>query len=301
MLGNHIFEGTVIGSIVPVVTPVIVCIVLGAWWARSQQRFPSEFVGDLVMKIGAPALIVGTLGATELAPGALLEVLAAAFVMLTFSAFLSALTCKLFGWPLRDIGLPIVFGNSGNMGLPLCLFAFGSDGLALSLGIFVVFSLVHFSLGTAALTSSMPGRALLRSPLIWAGLLVLLMIALDLQFPLTVNNTLDILGGMAIPLMLLTLGVSLVSLRLRDSGRALAMGLARVVTALLAGVLTVEVLQLEGLLRGVVLLQAATPAAVFNYLLAQQYQRSPEAVAGLVMASTLLSFVSIPLVLAYLV
>lgn len=289
------------GTIVPVITPVVVCIVLGAWWARSQQRFPNEFVGDLVMKIGAPALIVGTLGSTDLAPGALLEVLAAALLMLFFSALLSALTCRVFGWPLRDIGVPIVFGNSGNMGLPLCLFAFGPDGLALSLGIFVVFSLIHFSFGTAVLTSNIPGKALLRSPLIWAGLLALLMIATDQQFPLTVNNTLDILGGMAIPLMLLTLGVSLVSLRLRDSGRALTMGLARVVTALLAGVLTVEVLQLEGLLRGVVLLQAATPAAVFNYLLAQQYQRSPDMVAGLVMASTLLSFISIPLVLAYLV
>ncbi len=301
MFDLHIFENTVLGTIVPVITPVIVCVVLGAWWARSQRRFPNEFVGDLVMKIGAPALVVGTLGSTDLAPGALLDVLAAAVVMLIFAAILSALVCKLLGWPLRDIGVPIVFGNSGNMGLPLCLFAFGTEGLALSLGVFVVFSLVHFSVGTAVLTSSMPGRTLVRSPLVWAGLLALFMIFLDLELPLTVRNTVDLLGGMAIPLMLLTLGVSLVSLRLRDSGRALAMGLARVVTALLAGVLTVEVLQLEGLLRGVVLLQAATPAAVFNYLLAQQYQRSPEAVAGLVMASTLLSFATIPLVLAYLV
>ncbi len=288
-------------TILPVITPVVVCIVLGAWWARSQPRFPSDFVGHLVMTIGAPALIVGTLGSTELAPGALMGVLTAALTLLLLSALFSFVVCKLCRWPLRDIGVPLVFGNSGNMGLPLCLFAFGADGLALSLGIFVLFSLLHFSLGTAFLSDSMPSRALLRSPLIWSGLLALLMIALDLDFPLTIRNTLDILGGMAIPLMLLTLGVSLVSLRLRDSLRALAMGLARIVIALAAGLATVEILQLEGLLRGVVLLQAATPAAVFNYLLAQQYQRSPDQVAGLVMASTVLSFVSIPLVLAFVV
>lgn len=290
-----------LGVIVPVIVPIVVCIVLGAWWARSQQRFPNEFVSDLVMKIGAPALIVGTLGSTDLAPGALFDVLIAGLTLLAFSTLFSLLVCKLCAWSPRDIGIPLVFGNSGNMGLPLCLFAFGAEGLALSLGIFVLFSLTHFTLGTAVLTANMPGKALLRSPLIWAGLVALLMIALDWEFPVTVRNTLDILGGMAIPLMLLTLGVSLVSLRLRDSGRALAMGLARIATGLAAGVLTVEVLQLEGLLRGVVLLQAATPAAVFNYLLAQQYQRSPALVAGLVMASTLLSFISIPLVLAYLV
>lgn len=290
-----------LGVIVPVIVPIVVCIVLGAWWARSQQRFPNEFVSDLVMKIGAPALIVGTLGSTDLAPGALFDVLIAGLTLLAFSTLFSLLVCKLCAWSPRDIGIPLVFGNSGNMGLPLCLFAFGAEGLALSLGIFVLFSLTHFTLGTAVLTANMPGKALLRSPLIWAGLVALPMIALDWEFPVTVRNTLDILGGMAIPLMLLTLGVSLVSLRLRDSGRALAMGLARIATGLAAGVLTVEVLQLEGLLRGVVLLQAATPAAVFNYLLAQQYQRSPALVAGLVMASTLLSFISIPLVLAYLV
>lgn len=290
-----------LGVIVPVIVPIVVCIVLGAWWARSQQRFPNEFVSDLVMKIGAPALIVGTLGSTDLAPGALFDVLIAGLTLLAFSTLFSLLVCKLCAWSPRDIGIPLVFGNSGNMGLPLCLFAFGAEGLALSLGIFVLFSLTHFTLGTAVLTANMPGKALLRSPLIWAGLVALLMIALDWEFPVTVRNTLDILGGMAIPLMLLTLGVSLVSLRLRDSGRALAMGLARIATGLAAGVLTVEVLQLEGLLRGVVLLQAATPAAVFNYLLAQQYQRSPALVAGLVMASTLLSFISIPLVLVYLV
>lgn len=290
-----------VGTIVPVIVPIVVCILLGVWWARSQQRFPTEFVGDLVMKVGAPALIVGTLGSTDLSPEALLEVLLAGCTLLLFSALLSALVCKACGWPLRDIGVPLVFGNSGNMGLPLCLFAFGADGLALSLGIFVLFSLVHFSLGSAFLTSNLAGKQLLRSPLIWAGLIALLMIALDWEFPATVGNTLDILGGMAIPLMLLTLGVSLVSLRLRDSGRALAMGVARMGTGIGAGVLTVELLQLEGLLRGVVLLQAATPAAVFNYLLAQQYQRSPALVAGLVMASTVLSFISIPLVLVYLV
>lgn len=289
------------GVILPVIIPIVVCIVLGAWWARSQRRFPTEFVGDLVMKIGAPALIVGTLGSTDLSPRALLEVLLAGCTLLLFSALFSMLVCKVCGWPVRDIGVPLVFGNSGNMGLPLCLFAFGPDGLALSLGIFVLFSLVHFSLGSAFLTSNLAGKQLLRSPLIWAGLIALLMIALDWDIPVTLGNTLDILGGMAIPLMLLTLGVSLVTLRLRDSGRALAMGVARVVTAIGAGILTVELLQLEGLLRGVVLLQAATPAAVFNYLLAQQYQRSPALVAGLVMASTLLSFVTIPLVLAFVV
>ena len=141
----------------------------------------------------------------------------------------------------------------------------------------------------------MPGRALLKSPIVWSGLLAIILVAVDFQFPLTLSNTLNLLGGMAIPLMLLTLGVSLVGLKLKDVATAVSLGCARIVVSVAAGVLTVALLDLEGVLRGVILLQAATPAAVFNYLLAQQYRRSPEAVAGLVMASTLISFATIPL------
>ncbi|WP_372782050.1 AEC family transporter [Litorivivens sp.] len=287
-------------TITPVIVPIVACIVLGIWWGRSQPSFPNGFVGDLVMKIGAPALIIGTLGATDLAFSALLEVALAALVLMLITAILAVLVCTICGWPVRDIGVPLVAGNSGNMGLPLCLFAFGPEGLALSLGVFVLFSLIHFSLGTAILTASVPGRALLRSPLIWSGLLAIVLIAFEVEFSTTVGNTLNLLGGMAIPLMLLTLGVSLVELKLRDAATALAMGAARIGVSLTAGVITVMVLELEGVLRGVILLQAATPAAVFNYLLAQQYRRSPEAVAGLVMASTVISFATIPLVVGFL-
>lgn len=290
-----------LATIIPVIVPIVACIVLGAWWARTQPEFPNAFVGDLVMKIGAPALIIGTLGTTELAFSAFLDVVVATLVLLSLTTVLALLVCWLCRWPLRDIAVPLVVGNSGNMGLPLCLFAFGPEGLALSLGVFVICCLLHFSLGTAALSASMPGRALMRSPLIWASLAALALMGLDWEFPVTLVNTLDILGGLAIPLMLITLGVSLVSLKWRDAATATAMGMARLTVSLVAGLITVTVLELEGVLRGVILLQAATPAAVFNYLLAQQYQRSPEAVAGLVMSSTVMSFFTIPLVLAYLV
>ncbi len=288
-------------TITPVIVPIIVCIALGIWWGRSQPSFPNTFVGDLVMKIGAPALIIGTLGATELKAHALLEVAGAALVLMAFTAILAVVACLVFRWPLRDIGVPLVAGNSGNMGLPLCLFAFGPEGLALSLGVFVLFSLTHFTLGSAVLTAQMPGPALIKSPVVWSGLLAVGLVAVDFDFPVTLSNTLNLLGGMAIPLMLLTLGVSLVELRLKDIGAAVLMGFARIVVSVSAGVLTVTLLELEGVLRGVILLQAATPSAVFNYLLAHQYRRSPEAVAGLVMASTVISFATIPLVLAFIV
>ncbi len=46
-------------------------------------------------------------------------------------------------------------------------------------------------------------------------------------------------------------------------------------------------------------LQSAMPVAVFNYLFAQRYARAPEEVAGLVVVSASLSFVTLPVLLAF--
>jgi hypothetical protein len=56
-------------------------------------------------------------------------------------------------------------------------------------------------------------------------------------------------------------------------------------------------LGLEGAARGVLIIQSAMPAAVFNYLWAQHYGRDAAAVAGVVVLSTALAFVLLPLVL----
>jgi len=66
------------------------------------------------------------------------------------------------------------------------------------------------------------------------------------------------------------------------------------------GLLVVSMLDLSGTEKGVVLLQASMPVAVFNYLFAERYQRAPEAVAGMVVMSTLLSFITIPALLWWL-
>ena len=105
---------------------------------------------------------------------------------------------------------------------------------------------------------------------------------------------------MTIPLMLITLGVSLVRLQITAWRKALFYSVCRVAGGLLAGLLVVWLLELEGTVRGVVLLQASMPVAVFNYLFAVRYQRQPEAIAGLVVTSTLLSFVTLPLLLWWL-
>jgi len=291
---------SLISPLVPVVLPVIFCAAIGVFWVRFKQPFDHEFVRRIVLWIGAPALIVGTLSKTAISAELLAQVLLASFCMLGFSAVFAAAVCVLFRLNVRDFLIPLIFGNFGNMGLPLCLFAFGEEGLAIGLGIFLVTTISHFSFGVAVLSGKAMVKGMLTSPIIYAGALACILIFNHWTLPLSIQNSLSLLGGMSIPLMLITLGVSLSSLRLQGARKSLGLGCLRLLVGLGGGVAAVYVLELEGMLRNVVLLQSATPAAVFNYLLAMQYRREPDTVAGMVVSSTLISFVSIPVLLYFL-
>lgn len=291
---------SIVTPLLPVILPVMLCAGLGIVWARTNQPFDQEFVRRLVMWVGAPALIVGTFATVDVSLEQLRISAQATLLLLFLSLLIAAVICLVFRFPARDFLVPLVFGNYGNMGLPLCLFAFGEPGLAIGLGIFVVTTLAHFSIGVAILNGPGAIGAVTRSPIVYAGVFAGLMVICAWQLPKAVINTLDILGGVTVPLMLITLGVSLSSLRPGGVAKALLLACLRLAVGLGAGLLTVHLLDLQGLMRKVILLQSATPAAVFNYLLALQYRRQPDAVAGMVLWSTLLSFFTIPLLLYFI-
>ncbi len=112
-----------------------------------------------------------------------------------------------------------------------------------------------------------------------------------------VFNTLELLGGFAIPLMLITLGVSLAGLRAKRLPRSLGLSVLRLGMGFLVGVGVAEILGFEGVARGALIIECAMPVAVFNYLYAQLHDNNPEDVAGTVLVSTGLAFLTLPALL----
>jgi hypothetical protein len=142
-----------------------------------------------------------------------------------------------------------------------------------------------------------PLRSLFASPVFYAALLAVVLILTQWKLPLWISNTVGILGDMSIPLMLISLGVSLARLQVKSLSRALLYSVLRLGIGFSVGCLLVSLFALDGLARGVVLIQFSMPAAVFNYLLADRYGQSPQEVAGFVIVSTLISFLTLPLLL----
>ncbi len=284
-------------DILAILAPIIICTLIGYGWARSGVPYEGEFVTRLVMNIGAPCLVIGTLSKTQMPAESLAEIMTAAAVVLVTTGLIAFILCKLAKLPVTVYLAPLSFPNTVNMGLPVCLFAFGEEGLAVALGIYLVVSLTQFSLGVALVSGQNAWKNSLRSPIVYSGLFATGLIITATRLPLWMENSLNLLGSLSIPIMLITLGVSLSQLRVSDFKVSCLLGAGRLVIGVVVGFLVAELLALEGTIRGVVIIQSAMPAAVFNYLLAHRYNRSPEAVAGLVVMSTLFSFASLPLLL----
>src|SRR5690606_16735202 len=115
--------------------------------------------------------------------------------------------------------------------------------------------------------------------------------------PVWIADTIGLLGGITIPLMLIALGVSLARLRIASLPLSMAIAVARLAVGLAVGLGMSWALGLSGIVAGVLVVQSGMPVAVFNYLFAHVYKRQPEQIAGAVVLSTIMSFAGLPLLL----
>lgn len=283
--------------ILSIILPIVVIAAAGFYWSYRQYPYDSQFVAKWVMDIAAPCLILSTLLSVEVTQQDLFEMSVITLSGLCLLLLINAILLKCLRLPLSSYINPLTFANTGNMGLPICLFAFGESGLALALVWFMLTSIVHFSVGISLVGGRHPLKVLLSSPVFYATMLSVLFILTGWKAPVAITNTLQLLGGAAIPLMLFSLGVSIQCLKVAALSRCLLLACWRLGFGLMLGVFLCWVFALEGQLRGVVIIQSTMPAAVFNYLMALNYQRDPEDVAGIVVFSTLISFVTLPLLL----
>lgn len=286
-----------IAELSDVVLPVFLCAAIGFAWAKLKFPFNNEIVTSLVFNIGAPALILATFAKVELSPTALAELAGAALA--AYAAFgVIGLAVLKFARLAPSAYLPaLMFPLTGSMGLPVCLFAFGPDGLALALVFFVIGIIGIFTIGVTVAVGKFSLATLLRTPAIYAVIVAVILEITGTELPQWAFNTTDLLGDIVIPTQLIALGVALAGLKVSSMGRSVSLAALRLGMGVLVGLAVAELFGLSGTARAVVVLQSAMPVAVSSYLFAQLYKREPEEVAGMVLVSTGISFVTLPLLL----
>jgi len=287
-------------QIFSVIAPILFISLLGYFWSVFKLPYDGKFISSIVMNVGTPCLIVATMASAHVDKQQILHIGMLTIVGLLLLGFFSIILLQLTHFSWRTYVPSLVFANTGNMGIPIAFFAFGAEGMALSLVYFMVTSLFHFSVGVAIVGGRHPLETLVKSPVFYATAIALLIVFTDSQIPKSVFDSMKLLGDMAIPLMIFSLGVSLHSLQLGDINKSVFFALMRLIIGAAVGLLICEWFDLSGVVKGVVLIQAAMPSAVFNYLLALTYHQQEEAVAGVVVFSTLISFVTLPIALWFI-
>jgi predicted permease len=221
-------------------------------------------------------------------------------LIILVSGFVSLPITQLLEIRPRALLPSMMFSNAGNLGLPLAALAFGETLLPLAVVAFVVATSLHFSLGIWIISGRIQSTEFLRNPVFIATLAGVLAYAFDWHTPSILMPGLMMLSEVAIPLMLISLGVRLINIELRYWKAGLAGVLLCPLSGLIGAWLAITWLQPIEQMRNILLLFSVLPPAVMNYLLAENYQQSPQEVAAMVAFGNLGSLIVIPIALAFI-
>ncbi len=219
------------------------------------------------------------------------------------------------GTPLGNAtmqALSATFCNTGYMGIPLCRMAFGDESLVPSVICMVITACPQFAVAIALIEMDRPGQAplriatkvgsaLIRNPLLISPVAGLLVSALGLPLPVVLERFLIIMGGAATPCALVATGMMVAETTERF--RPLLVGRLVVLKLLLqpavAWVVAYRLVDLPSVWAGTVVLMSALPTGASAFILAKLYGREVASTSGTVLVSTVLSFATLSVLLAW--
>ncbi|MCP4315172.1 MAG: transporter [Hyphomicrobiales bacterium] len=289
-----------LSHVINVVGPVLLCALVGYILALSKSPFDTKVIGALVSKVGYPTLIISHLSQHHVAFGSFLYFMGAAATVVALFGIIGFIFLRIMRLPYRAFLSPMMMNNVGNIGLPVCLLAFGDQGLTYALGFVVVVLVAIFTIGMWLPSGEMSLKSLVSQPVIYAVIIALYLMGSGMKLPGMVNQAMSILGGFAIPLMLITLGYTLATLNIGSMLRGTYLAAFHAVMAICVALVLVPVFGLTGTERGVFILLCLAPVSVATYLWISIYQEDYAAdVAGMILVSTLLTIILLPLVLTF--
>ena len=290
MIGNF-------AQLFPIIIPIIIIIFVGYIWNKIGNNLNQTEITNIITWIGAPCLIFNTLIKLESSVFLLKDMILSAIFMVLSMFLFSYILLKLINFPIRTFINPMSFSNSGNLGMTISLFAYGSLGLELAVIVFMITSILHFTLGISIWSGNWSPRFLIKTPVIYAVFLALSINFFSIELPKTLTNTTSVLAGITIPLLLFTMGISLNKISYKLDYKIIILIILRIFMALSMAYLIIYLLNIDGIAKNIILLQAFLPAPIFTYLFASQYNVQPDKVANYLMTSTIISLFTITIFL----
>ena len=287
-------------KIFEVIFPVFFVIGVGYYLGKKNPKFDTNFITTFAGNIGTPAMIFYTVTTTGISFSIFTQYFIYALIMIGGFAVIGLISLFLLKKDLSMELPPLILPNTGNMGIPICLFAYGSQGLGVASAIASVIILFHFTLGIFLAKKKFSLDIVIKSPPVYAIIISVIFLYFQIETPLFLENTTFLLTYATIFLVLMSLGIALTRFKfaLKDS---IILSLCRVILGPLIAFIIIYNFDLSGFAAGVLLIQSAMPSAILNYLVGSMYspKKVVDSIASIIVTSTLMSFITIPIVVFF--
>ena len=271
---------------------------MGYYLGKKDPKFDTSFITNFAGNIGTPAMIFYTITTTGVTLDIFIEYFIYAVIIICGFAVVGVLFLLFLKKDAITELPPLILPNTGNMGVPICLFAYGTEGLGVASAIASVIILFHFTIGVLLAKKSFSLDILIKNVPIYAIILSVIFLYFEWEVPGYIENTTFLLTYTTIFLVLMSLGIALTRLKVVSWSHASILGGVRVIIGPIIGYALIRILNLDGLAAGVLLIQSAMPSAVLTYLVGSMYskKRAVDNVASVIVTSTLMSFISAPII-----
>ena len=288
-------------KLIDVIAPVFFVIGIGYYLGKKNPEINTDFITTFAGNVGTPAMIFYTITTTGITLSVFTEYFIYALVIIGGFSLAGILFLLLLKKDFISELPPLILPNTGNMGIPICLFAYGTAGLGVASAIASVIILLHFTLGVLLAKKSFSFEILIKNMPIYGIIVSVIFLYFEWDVPGYLENTTFLLTYATIFLVLMSLGIALSRLKVVSWTHASILGAVRVIIGPLIGFGLIKFLNLNGFAAGVLLIQSCMPSAVLTYLVGSMYSEKKvvDSVASVILTSTVMSFITIPIVVYY--
>tara|TARA_B100001123_G_scaffold1843_1_gene2567 strand:- start:125 stop:1024 length:900 start_codon:yes stop_codon:yes gene_type:complete len=285
-------------KLIDVLFPVFLIIGIGYWYGKKDPKFDTKFITTFAGNFGLPAIIFYSLTSTNISIDLFLRFSYYITLYVLIFSVIGIIILKLLNKDIYRLLPPLILPNTGNMGMPLCLFAYGKLGLAIATAATAMILVFHFTVNILLSSKKFSVKPLLNCIPIYALLVSLLFVYFDIPSPKFLENVTFLIGYSTIFLVLMSLGVALSKLKVFSFKETLIYSLTRVIIGPIVGFGFVKFFNLSGVEAGVMFIQASMPSAILTYLISKIYspKKISDSVASTVALSTFMSFFTLVVV-----
>ncbi|MDC0385295.1 AEC family transporter [Pelagibacteraceae bacterium] len=288
-------------KIIDVIAPVFFVIGIGYYLGRKNPEINTDFITTFAGNVGTPAMIFYTITTTGVTLSVFIEYFIYALIIIGGFSITGIMFLLLLKKDFISELPPLILPNTGNMGIPICLFAYGTAGLGVASAIASVIILLHFTLGVLLAKKSFSFDILIKNMPIYGIIVSVIFLYFEWDVPGYLENTTFLLTYATIFLVLMSLGIALSRLKVVSWTHASILGAVRVIIGPIIGFGLIKFLNLNGFAAGVLLIQSCMPSAVLTYLVGSMYseRKVVDSVASVIVTSTVMSFFTIPIVVYF--